>query len=161
MQRKTEETDGEFQSCQEEVNVPSLWAAMFNGSSPMLVQESMLPDAIPDEGKGKKRRAPLPPSDKPPFISRAKTSTDEQGKENTPVVSQNCSDSSLSSLSHLQRPVAAPRKPGSCQKGTIINNENLAPLATKSVCSEKPIPVPRQTSDHVWLDPRACLHSQV
>ncbi|KAJ6661555.1 hypothetical protein lerEdw1_013794 [Lerista edwardsae] len=158
-QQKMEETNGECQTSQQEENVPSLWAAMFNGSCPMLVQKSMLPDAVPGEGKGKKRRAPLPPSDKPPFISRAQTPTDEQGKENSP--SQNCSDSILSSVPHLQRPVAAPRKPGSCQKGTIVNNRSLVPPATKSACSEKPVPAPRQTSVHVWLDPRACLHSQV
>lgn len=170
VQRRIEETNGEFLARQEEEHAPSLWAAMFNGSSPMLVQKNMLPEAnvevaAPGEGKGKKRRAPLPPSHRPSFASGAQTPTNEPGKENawnnSPIASRHCSDSTLSSVPHLQRPAAAPRKPGSCQKGTIRSNESLVPPATKSACGEKPVPAPRQKSVNRLLGPRACLQSQV
>ncbi|XP_053164859.1 rhotekin-2 isoform X2 [Hemicordylus capensis] len=170
VQQRIEETNGAFLINQQEECALPLWAAMFDGTHQMLVQKSKLLGANREtvnlnEGKGKKRRAPLPPSDKPPHTSVAQTPSDQQGKENlwnnSPLISKNSSDSKLSSVPPLQRPTAAPRKPTSCQKSTITDNENPVPLATKCVPADKPVPAPRQRSVKEVLDPRSCLQSQV
>uniref|UniRef100_A0A8C4Y4B9 Rhotekin 2 n=1 Tax=Gopherus evgoodei TaxID=1825980 RepID=A0A8C4Y4B9_9SAUR len=47
MQRKIEETDGEFLIGQQKESVPSVWAPLFDGSHQMLVQKNIVfPDAI-------------------------------------------------------------------------------------------------------------------
>ncbi|XP_062987707.1 rhotekin-2 [Elgaria multicarinata webbii] len=155
VQQKIEEANGSWLIGQEEEGGPP-WAAVFDGSHQVLVQKNMFPgvneEAVnPHEGKGKKRRAPLPPSDKPPYTSAALTSSNQWGKENilnnSPLPCRKCSsNSSLSSVLHFKRPIAAPRKPVSCQKGTFADIESPGPSATKAACGDKPIPVPRQKS---------------
>uniref|UniRef100_A0A670ITH4 Rhotekin 2 n=1 Tax=Podarcis muralis TaxID=64176 RepID=A0A670ITH4_PODMU len=132
VQRKVEEVNGELPIGQQE-HLPPSWAAMFDGSHHMLVQKSLLPGAkeeaiSPSEGKGKKRRAPLPPSDKPPYTTGAQTMSDQLGKENIWNNSHKNSspDSISSSVPHFKQPIAAPRRPTPWQKGTFADSENPA-----------------------------------
>ncbi|KAJ7324301.1 hypothetical protein JRQ81_017321 [Phrynocephalus forsythii] len=134
------------------VCAPPSWAAMFDGSHQMLLQKDTPPGANVEtvnlnEGKAKKRRAPLPPSDKPRSPS-AVQSSDQGSKENiwngSVLTSPNCSsDSSISSPLHVKQPIAARRKPASCQKGTAAESEEQ-PLG--AITCDKPIPAPRQKS---------------
>uniref|UniRef100_A0A3B1JDE1 Rhotekin 2 n=1 Tax=Astyanax mexicanus TaxID=7994 RepID=A0A3B1JDE1_ASTMX len=72
---KIEETDGRFLIGQEEEREPPHWAALFEGSRPMVVQKTVLSpgkDSVqstssPSSNSTKKRRAPPPPPDKLPF----------------------------------------------------------------------------------------------
>ncbi|KAG9268545.1 rhotekin-2 isoform X1 [Astyanax mexicanus] len=69
---KIEETDGRFLIGQEEEREPPHWAALFEGSRPMVVQKTVLSpgkDSVqstssPSSNSTKKRRAPPPPPDK-------------------------------------------------------------------------------------------------
>ncbi|XP_053244340.1 rhotekin-2 isoform X1 [Podarcis raffonei] len=168
VQRKVEEVNGELPIGQQE-GLPPSWAAMFDGSHHMLVQKSLLPGAkeeaiSPSEGKGKKRRAPLPPSDKPPYITGARTMSDQLGKENiwnNSPHKNSSPDSISSSVPHFKQPIAAPRKPTPWQKGNFADNENPADSGTKVDNSDKPIPAPRQKLVKEMLEPRICFHSQV
>ncbi|KAL8186920.1 UNVERIFIED_CONTAM: hypothetical protein K2H54_021759, partial [Gekko kuhli] len=120
LRQKNEETDGKFLAGQHEECVSPLWAAMFDGSHQMVVQKNTLPSTSketvsPNGSKGTKRRAPPPPSDKPPYDSAAQTPPAQLNKENIgnncPLAHRTCSfDSGQTSLSHLPRPVVAPRK---------------------------------------------------
>ncbi|KAI5102303.1 rhotekin-2 [Silurus meridionalis] len=73
---KIEETDGRFLIGQEEEREPPRWTALFDGSRSMVVQKTVLspgkdnPQLIPSPSlsNAKKRRAPLPPPDKLPFV---------------------------------------------------------------------------------------------
>ncbi|KAK1793620.1 hypothetical protein P4O66_011986 [Electrophorus voltai] len=73
---KIEETDGRFLIGQEEEKEPPHWAAMFEGSRPMVVQktvlspgkESVQSTSSPVLNSTKKRRAPPPPPDKSPCL---------------------------------------------------------------------------------------------
>lgn len=167
VQRKVEEVNGELPIGQQE-HLPPSWAAMFDGSHHMLVQKSLLPGAkeeaiSPSEGKGKKRRAPLPPSDKPPYTTGAQTMSDQLGKENIWNNSHKNSspDSISSSVPHFKQPIAAPRRPTPWQKGTFADSENPANSGTKVDNSDEPIPAPRQKLVKEMLEPRICFHSQV
>ncbi|XP_043118161.1 rhotekin-2 isoform X1 [Puntigrus tetrazona] len=72
---KIEETDGRFLIGQEEDAEPPHWAALFEGSRPIVVQKTVLSPgkesnqsiASPVTASKKKRRAPPPPPDKLPF----------------------------------------------------------------------------------------------
>ncbi|KAH0623494.1 hypothetical protein JD844_006289 [Phrynosoma platyrhinos] len=170
VQRKNETTDGALAVGHEEECVPPSWAAMFDGSHHMLVQKSTLSEAHVEavnlnEGKGKKRRAPLPPSDKPPYTLTTQTSPDLKSKENiwnSSLTRRTCSsDSSLSAVLHFKQPVATPRKPAPCQKGTFTVDENPVLSATRTICDNKPIPFPRKKSLKEKLDPRSRLQSLV
>uniref|UniRef100_A0A452GKW6 Rhotekin-2 n=1 Tax=Gopherus agassizii TaxID=38772 RepID=A0A452GKW6_9SAUR len=174
MQRKIEETDGEFLIGQQKESVPSVWAPLFDGSHQMLVQKNIVfPDAnseivSPNDGKGKKRRAPLPPSDKLPYSSKTQMSTDQLDKENLwkkPTIARRTSssfDAKLSSMMHqLQRPIAAPRKLVPCRKISSIDSENPLSSVTETESETKPVPAPRQKSIKEILDPGSWLQSQV
>lgn len=69
MQKKIEETNGQFLIGQHEESSPPPWATLFDGNHQLVVQKKVLPppSKLFHEGKGKKRRAPLPPPDKTPF----------------------------------------------------------------------------------------------
>ncbi|XP_065407957.1 rhotekin-2 isoform X2 [Chrysemys picta bellii] len=174
IQRKIEETDGEFLIGQQKESVPSVWAPLFDGSHQMLVQKNtVFPDAnseivSPNDGKGKKRRAPLPPSDKLPYSSKTQMNTDQLDKENLwkkPAIARRTSssfDAKLSSMMHqLQRPIAAPRKLVPCRKSSSIDSENPLSSVTETESETKPVPAPRQKSIKEILDPRSWLQSQV
>ncbi|XP_042315349.1 rhotekin-2 [Sceloporus undulatus] len=170
VQRKSEASDGALVVGQEEECVSPSWAAMFDGSHHMLVQKSTLSEPNVEavklnEGKGKKRRAPLPPSDKPPYTLTTQTSPDQRSKENiwnsSPLTCRTCSDPSLSAMLHFKQPIAAPRKPAPCQKSTFTVDENPVLSATKAICDNKPIPAPRKKSLKEKLDPSSRLQSLV
>ncbi|KAM9134607.1 rhotekin-2 isoform 2-T2 [Pangshura tecta] len=174
IQRKIEETDGEFLIGQQKESVPSVWAPLFDGSHQMLVQKNIVfPDAnsevvSPNDGKGKKRRAPLPPSDKLPYSSKTQMSTDRLNKENlwkkSTIARRTSSsfDAKLSSMMHqLQRPIAAPRKLVPCRKSSSNDSENPLSSVTETESETKPVPAPRQKSIKEILDPRSWLQSQV
>nr|XP_056706500.1 rhotekin-2 [Euleptes europaea] len=147
VQRKIEETNGKFLVGQQEQRVLPLWAAKFDVSHQMFVQKNRIPGtnkeiAHPNESKGTKRRAPLPPSDKPLYSSAAQTPSTQLDKENignnSPLTRRACSfDSGQTSFPHLQRPIVAPRKSVTCRKGTFTDDET-------PVSSIKPVPAPRQ-----------------
>ncbi|XP_060097087.1 rhotekin-2 [Heteronotia binoei] len=149
VQQKKEETNGKFQVGQYEECLSPPWSAMFDGSHQMVVQKNTLPGASketvnPSGSKGTKRRAPLPPSDKPPYASAAQIPPAQLNKENiennSPLAHRICSfDSGQISLPPLQRPVVAPRISVSCWKGTSADEET-------PVSSTKPVPAPRQKS---------------
>uniref|UniRef100_A0A8C4WNS2 Rhotekin 2 n=1 Tax=Gopherus evgoodei TaxID=1825980 RepID=A0A8C4WNS2_9SAUR len=158
MQRKIEETDGEFLIGQQKESVPSVWAPLFDGSHQMLVQKNIV----------KERRAPLPPSDKLPYSSKTQMSTDQLDKENLwkkPTIARRTSssfDAKLSSMMHqLQRPIAAPRKLVPCRKISSIDSENPLSSVTETESETKPVPAPRQKSIKEILDPGSWLQSQV
>ncbi|CAM2117464.1 unnamed protein product [Caretta caretta] len=174
IQRKIEETDGEFLIGQQKESAPSVWAPLFDGSHQMLVQKNIVfPDAnseivSPNDGKGKKRKAPLPPSDKLPNSSKTQMSTDQLDKENVwkkPAIARRTSssfDAKLSSMMHqLQRPIAAPRKLVPCRKSSSIDSENPLTSVTETESETKSLPAPRQKSIKEILDPRSWLQSQV
>uniref|UniRef100_A0A8C3SIE4 Rhotekin 2 n=1 Tax=Chelydra serpentina TaxID=8475 RepID=A0A8C3SIE4_CHESE len=174
IQRKIEETDGEFLIGQQKESAPSVWAPLFDGSHQMLVQKNIVfPDAnseivSPNDGKGKKRRAPLPPSDMLPYSSKTQMSTDQLDKENLwkkPAIARRTSssfDAKLSSMMHqLQRPIAVPRKLVPCRKSSSVDSENPLSSVTERESETKPVPAPRQKSIKEILDPRSWLQPQV
>ncbi|XP_072545654.1 rhotekin-2 isoform X2 [Salminus brasiliensis] len=84
---KIEETDGHFLIGQEEEREPPHWAALFEGSRPMVVQKTVLSpgkDSVHSisSPSNKKRRAPPPPPDKLPFV-HAVTAPSYLEKENS------------------------------------------------------------------------------
>ncbi|XP_074855645.1 rhotekin-2 [Carettochelys insculpta] len=159
IQRKIEETDGEFLIGQQKDSASSVWATLFDGSHQMHVQKNIVfPDAnseivCPNDGKGKKRRAPLPPSDKLPCGSNEQMSTVQLDKENlwrklaiTRSISSSF-DSKVSFTMHqLQRPIASPRKPVLCMKSSSIDSENPISSVIEEESETKPVPAPRQKS---------------
>uniref|UniRef100_A0A8D0GVN0 Rhotekin-2 n=1 Tax=Sphenodon punctatus TaxID=8508 RepID=A0A8D0GVN0_SPHPU len=159
IQRKIEETNGEFLIGQSEESAPPLWATLFDGSHQIHVQKKIVFPGVnseivsPNEGKGKKRRAPPPPSDKAPYGSKAQTTTDQPDKENfwkRSIAPRTSFDSKISSIMHqLQRPIAAPRRLGPCRK------------ITRTACEAKPVPAPRQKSTKELLDPKSWMQSKV
>ncbi|KYO28182.1 rhotekin-2 [Alligator mississippiensis] len=171
IQRKIEETDGEFLIGQQKESVPSLWAPIFAGAHQMLVQKSIvLPceTTSPNDSKGKKRRAPLLPTDKPPYSSKTQMNTDQLDKENfgkkSAITHRTSSsfDSKLSSvMHHLQKPVAAPRKLGPCGKSSLPDSENPFFSVTEREFEAKPVPAPRKKPVKEMLDPRSWMESQM
>ncbi|XP_015266270.1 PREDICTED: rhotekin-2, partial [Gekko japonicus] len=147
VRQKNKDTDGKFLVGQHEECVSPPWAAMFDGSHQMVVQKNTLPGTSkvnPNGSKGTKRRAPLPPSDKPPYASAAPTPPAQLNKENignnSPLAHRTLSfGSGQTSLPHLQRPIVAPRKSVTCWKGTSTDDETPVPPT-------KPVPPPRQKS---------------
>ncbi|XP_050567935.1 rhotekin-2 isoform X1 [Cygnus atratus] len=145
IQRKIGESDGEFLLCQQKESASSLWASLFDGSHEMVVQKNMHPaprrdTASPSDGRGKKRRAPPPPSNSP-YSTKAQVDTQQLalqlGKENWEKPdSAPCSsslDSKLSMVTHMQTPVAAPRKIGPCRKNSSSDHGNTISLVAKTV----------------------------
>ncbi|XP_029421387.1 rhotekin-2 isoform X2 [Nannospalax galili] len=163
IQKRIEETNGQFLIGQDEESAPPPWAAVFDGSHEMVIQKKVLSAAgeqAPD-GRRKKRRAPLPPSGQPPFSIKTQGSTGPclgDGGAKTSV-SGTSSDSRPSSLvHHFQKPVAAPRTlpPGPAGKRSSADGEHRD---AKTSFQAKPLPAPRQKSIKDILDPRSWLQA--
>ncbi|XP_058399357.1 rhotekin-2 isoform X2 [Diceros bicornis minor] len=164
IQKKIEETNGQFLIGQHEESSPPHWATFFDGSHQVVIQKKVLSPAIKQlhDGKGKKRRAPLPPSDKAPFSLKTESKTDQLVKdkwEKTSVSQTSPLDTKLSSLlHHLQKPIAAPRKLLPAGKNSLTDGEHTD---SKTNLEVKPVPAPRQKSIKDLLDPRTWLQAQV
>ncbi|XP_030796693.1 rhotekin-2 [Rhinopithecus roxellana] len=164
IQKKIEETNGQFLIGQHEESLPPPWATLFDGNHQMIIQKKVLSPAsepLHDE-KGKKRRAPLPPPDKLPFSLKSQSNTDQLVKDNwgkTSISHTSSLDTKLSTLMHhLQKPMAAPRKLLPARKNRLSDGEHTD---TKTNFEAKPVPAPRQKSIKDILDPRSWLQAQV
>ncbi|KAL4841695.1 hypothetical protein H8958_012802, partial [Nasalis larvatus] len=164
IQKKIEETNGQFLIGQHEESLPPPWATLFDGNHQMIIQKKVLSPAsepLHDE-KGKKRRAPLPPPDKLPFSLKSQSNTDQLVKDNwgkTSISQTSSLDTKLSTLMHhLQKPMAAPRKLLPARKNRLSDGEHTD---TKTNFEAKPVPAPRQKSIKDILDPRSWLQAQV
>lgn len=163
IQKKIGETNGQFLIGREEESTTPPWASVFDGSHEMVIQKKVLSPAgkpAPD-GKRKKRRAPLPPMDQPPFSVKTQGSMG-QSKDSEAQVGVSGAPSSDRRLSppthHLQKPVAAPRKLLPTRKSS---SEDSGPTDAKTSLDGKPVPAPRQKSIRDILDPRSWLQAQV
>ncbi|XP_011368529.1 rhotekin-2 isoform X1 [Pteropus vampyrus] len=163
IQKKIEETNGQFLIGQHEESSPPPWATLFDGNHQVVIQKNTLSSASKQlhDGKGKKRRAPLPPSDKAPFSLITQSNRDQLVKDNsekTGVSQTSPLDAKLSTLMHhLQKPVAAPRKLLPARKNSLTDGEHTD---TKTNFEAKPVPSPRQKSIKDILDPRSWLQAQ-
>ncbi|NXL93341.1 RTKN2 protein, partial [Alectura lathami] len=171
IQRKIEESDGQFLLCQQEESASSLWASLFDGSHEMTVQKNLHPGpkrdaASPGDGRRKKRRAPPPPSDKSPCSAQAQANTEELDKENWEKPdSTSCRSSPFGSklsagAQLLHAPIAAPRRTGPCRKSSVAAHRNPISLVTTTESETKPVPTPRQKCITEMLDPRSWLQPQ-
>ncbi|XP_053440939.1 rhotekin-2 [Nycticebus coucang] len=164
IQKKIEETNGQFLISPHEESLPPPWATLFDGNHQMVIQKKVLSPAGEQlhDGKGKKRRAPLPPSDKPPFSLKTQSNTNQFVKDNwgkTSTSQTSPLETKLSTLMHhLQKPMAAPRKLLSARKNSLTDGEHTD---TKTNFEAKPVPAPRQKSIKDILDPRSWLQAQV
>ncbi|XP_025978193.2 rhotekin-2 isoform X3 [Dromaius novaehollandiae] len=161
IQRKIGESGSEFLLGQQKESASSLWASLFDGSHEMVVQKNLHPGTksktvSPNDGRGKKRRAPPPPSDKSPYSAKAQVNTEQLGKENWEKSGSKSSDSELSTIMQ-QRPTAAPRKLGPCRKSSLTDHGNSISLVTETESETKTVPAPREKSIKVMLDPRSWL----
>ncbi|XP_064518438.1 rhotekin-2 isoform X2 [Pseudopipra pipra] len=168
IQRKIEESDGEFLLGQQKESASALWASLFDRSHEMTVQKNMPLDpkgdtTSPNDSRGKKRRAPPPPSHKSPYSAKAQVNTEQLGKEKWGKPDHtSTSGSSLESvlatkMQQLQTPVAAPRKIGPCRKSSLAGQGNPISLVNKSRSETKTVPTPRQKGITELLDPRSWL----
>ncbi|KAF6111221.1 rhotekin 2 [Phyllostomus discolor] len=161
IQKKIEETNGQFLIGQHEEYSPPPWATIFDGNHEVVIQKKVLSSnkQLPD-GKRKKRQAPLPPSDKAPFSLKTQSNTDQSVKDNwekTDLSQTSSLDTKLSTLMHhLQKPVAAPRKLLPTRKSSLTDGEHSD---TKTSSEAKPVPTPRQKSIKDILDPRSWLQA--
>ncbi|XP_025290127.1 rhotekin-2 isoform X2 [Canis lupus baileyi] len=164
IQKNLEETNGQLLVGQHEESSPPLWASLFDGNHQMVIQKKVLSPTSKQlhDGKGKKRRAPLPPSDQAPFSLKTQSNTDQFVKDNwekTSVSWTSPLDSKLSTLMHhLQKPMAAPRKLLPARKNNLSDGERMD---SKTSFEAKPVPAPRQKSVKGMLDPRSWLQAQV
>ncbi|XP_040831757.1 rhotekin-2 [Ochotona curzoniae] len=161
IQKKIEETNGQFLIGQHVETAPPPWAALFDGDHKMVIEKKILSPASeqPPDGKRKKRRAPLPPSDKPPFSLKAQSNSEQQTLEDnwgkTDVSRTSPLDTKLSTLMHhIQKPMAAPRKLLPAGRNSLPDSEQAD---TQTSCEAKPVPAPRQKSIKDILDPRSWL----
>lgn len=163
IQKKIGETNGQFLIGREDESTTPPWASVFDGSHEMVIQKKVLSPAgkpAPD-GKRKKRRAPLPPTDQPPFSVKTQSSMgwSKDSEAQVGVSGAPSSDRRLSPPTHhLQKPVAAPRKLLPARKSS---SEDSGPTDAKTSLDRKPVPAPRQKSIRDILDPRSWLHAQV
>ncbi|NXU87799.1 RTKN2 protein, partial [Xiphorhynchus elegans] len=168
IQRKIEESDGEFLLGQQKESASALWASLFHGSHELTVQKNMHLDpkrdtTSPNDSRGKKRRAPPPPSDKSPYGAKPQVNTEQLGKENRGKPDHTSASSSSSEsvldmkMQQLQTPVAAPRKIGPCRKSSLAGQGNPISLVSKTRSETKPLPYPRQKGIAELLDPRSWL----
>ncbi|XP_065778484.1 rhotekin-2 isoform X4 [Muntiacus reevesi] len=147
----------------EEASPPS-WATLFDGNHQVVIKKKVLSPVSKQlyEEKGKKRRAPLPPSDKAPFNLKTQSNKNQlvQGNWEKTSVSQTLPlDTKLSTpMHHLQKPVAAPRKLLPARKSSLTGGEHTD---TKTNIEAKPVPAPRQKSIKDILDPRSWWRTQV
>ncbi|XP_033622502.1 rhotekin-2 isoform X2 [Fukomys damarensis] len=164
IQKKIEETNGHFITGQDEEVSPPPWATIFDGNHKMDIQKKVLSPAGEQlhDGKRKKRRAPLPPADKPPYSLKTQSNRDQLVKDNWGNTSTSQSlplDTKLSTLMHhLQKPVAAPRKLLPARKNSLSDGDHTD---TKTNSETKPVPAPRQKSIKDILDPRSWLQAQI
>ncbi|XP_066099779.1 rhotekin-2 isoform X1 [Saccopteryx bilineata] len=163
IQKKIEETNGQFLISQNEESSPPPWTTLFDGNHQVVIQKKISSASKQShDGKGKKRRAPLPPSDKAPFSLKTQMSTDQLIKDNreeTNVSQTSSLDTKLPTLIHrLQKPMAAPRKLLPARKSSLTHGEHTD-LQTNF--EAKPMPAPRQKSIKDILDPRSWLQAQV
>ncbi|NWR11782.1 RTKN2 protein, partial [Paradoxornis webbianus] len=168
IQRKIEETDGEFLLGQQKESASALWASLFDGSHELTVQKNVHLDSkrdpSPDGSRGKKRRAPPPPSDKSPYSAKAQVNTEQLGKENwrkpdhTPASSSSFEPVLATKMQQLQTPIAPPRRIGPCGKSGLTGLGNPISLVGKTKSETKPVATPRQKSITEILDPRSWLH---
>ncbi|NWX56827.1 RTKN2 protein, partial [Promerops cafer] len=167
--RKIEESDGEFLLGQQKESASALWVSLFDGSHEMTVQKNMHLDpkrdtTSPNDSRGKKRRAPPPPSDKSPYSAKAQVSTEQLGKENwrkpdhTSASSSSFESVLATKMQQLQTPIAPPRKTGPCGKSGLAGLGNPISLVSKTKSETKPVPTPRQKGITEILDPRSWLH---
>ncbi|OBS70054.1 hypothetical protein A6R68_01406, partial [Neotoma lepida] len=163
IQKKIGETNGQFLVGQDEESTPPPWAAVFDGNHEMVIQKKVVSPAgkpAPD-GKRKKRRAPLPPADQPPFSMKTQSGTDESKDSGAQASVSGASPSDprpSSPTHHFQKPVAAPRKFLPARKNSSADSEHTD---TKTSFEGKPVPAPRQKSIRDILDPRSWLQAQV
>ncbi|XP_067996205.1 rhotekin-2 isoform X1 [Melanerpes formicivorus] len=168
IQRKIEESDGEYLLGQQKEPVSSLWASFFDGSHEMIVQKNthLSPKrdiTSPNDSRGKKRRAPPPPPDKSPYRGKAQVNTEQSGEENCEKsehtsASSSCFDSKLTTkMQPFQTPIAAPRRIDPCRKSSSAGHGNPISVANKSEVETKPVPIPRQKCITQMLDPRSWL----
>lgn len=160
IQKKIGETNGQFLIGRDDESTTPPWAAVFDGNHEMVIQKKVLsPTGKPaPDGKRKKRRAPLPPTDQPPFSVKTQGSAD-QSKDQSKDSEAPPSDPRLSPpVHHLQKPVAAPRKLLPARKNSSADS---GPTDTKTSFDAKPVPAPRQKSIRDILDPRSWLQAQV
>ncbi|KAM6184829.1 rhotekin-2 [Rhynchocyon petersi] len=164
IQRKIEETNGQFLIGQCEESSPPPWASLFDGSHEMVIQKKTLspPSEHLQDGKRKKRRAPLPPPDKPPYSLKTHSTVDDLVKdkwEKASVSQRSPLDTKLSTLMHhLQKPMAAPRKLLPARKHSVTDCEYTD---RKTNLEATPVPAPRQKSIKDMLDPRTWLQAQI
>ncbi|XP_066522985.1 rhotekin-2 isoform X2 [Hoplias malabaricus] len=118
---KIEETDGRFLIGQEEEREPPHWAALFEGSRPMVVQKTVLSpgkDSVQsppntDLNSNKKRRAPPPPPDKLPFVHSGPSCLEKENscKVTKPRTGRPSLDAKFSAIiQQLQKTHAPPRR---------------------------------------------------
>lgn len=168
IQRKIEESDGEFLLGQQKESAASLWASLFDGSHEMIVQKNVHLSPKRDttshnDSRGKKRRAPPPPSDKALYSAKAQVNTEQLGKENwaksdrTPAGSSSFDAKLGTRMQQLQTPIAAPYKAGACRKSSLAGLGNPISLLSKTKSETKPVPTPRQKCITEMLDPRSWL----
>ncbi|KAJ7427727.1 Rhotekin-2 [Willisornis vidua] len=168
IQRKIKESDGQFLLGQQRESASALWTSLFDGSHEMTVQKNTHLDpkgdtTSPNDSRGKKRRAPPPPSDKSPYSAKAQVNTEQLGKENwgKPELTSASSSASESALAvkaqQLQTPVPAPRKIGPCRKISLAGQGNPISLVSKTRSETKPVPTPRQKGIAELLDLRSWL----
>ncbi|XP_071605213.1 rhotekin-2 isoform X3 [Heliangelus exortis] len=166
IQRKIKESDDEFLLSQQKESASSLWASLFDGSHEMVVQKNvhLSPErdtSSPNDSRGKKRRAPPPPSDKSPYSAKAQVNTQQLGKENgeksdqTPAGGASFDSKFSLKMQELQTPVAAPRRIGPCRKSSLAGHGNLVPLVNKTESENRPVPTPRQKCITNVLHPRS------
>ncbi|XP_054132510.1 rhotekin-2 [Melozone crissalis] len=165
--RKIEESDGEFLLGQQKEPASALWASLFDGSHEMTVHKNTHPDpnaTSPNDSRGKKRRAPPPPSDKSPYSAEAQVNTEQLGKENwgkpdhTPACSSSFELVLATKMQQLQTPIAPPHKIGLCGKSGLAGLGNPVSLLSKTKSETKPVPTPRHKGITEILDPRSWLH---
>ncbi|NWZ75413.1 RTKN2 protein, partial [Poecile atricapillus] len=169
IQRKIQESDGEFLLGQEKESASALWASLFDGSHEMTVQKNMHLDpkrytTSPNGSRGKKR-APSPPSDKLPYSAKAQVRTEQLDKENwrkpdhTSASSSSFESVLSTKMQQLQTPIAPPRKIGPSGKSVLAGLGNPISLLSKTMSETKPVPTPRQKGITEILDPRSWMHS--
>ncbi|XP_075469087.1 rhotekin-2 isoform X2 [Ascaphus truei] len=168
LNRKIEETDGQFLIGQPEESALPPWGALCDGNHLLHFEKNKLSpiskgeELNPLDGKMKKRRAPPPPPNKTPYSAGTQESIEPMEKENLwprGNFSRKSFDTKLSAIMHqLQRPMAAARKPMAYGKISVTEdkNETYTEYDHPSIL----VPVPRQKSVKEKLEPRSRLQLQ-
>ncbi|NXI48998.1 RTKN2 protein, partial [Chloroceryle aenea] len=164
IQRKIEESDGEYLLGQQKESTSSLWASLFDGSHEMVVQKnthlgSERDTTSPNDSRGKKRRAPPPPSDQSPYSAKPPVNAEQLGKENWKQADHARAGSSSfdSQLPTKMQQLQTPHRTGPCRKSSLADHGNLTALVNKSESETRPVPTPRRKCVVEMLDPRSWL----